>query len=97
MSPPRYLRVTINPSTTNIIEGAVYGLDVDLENVSNIPISIDTKDVQLVVQPELAPSNVACGWVYDAGTSSGVSSVVMLLPGDHFTVFFLLERLVPKG
>jgi hypothetical protein len=83
-----HLRITINPSTANIIEGAVYGLDAELENVSNVPITIEFDELQLAVQPELAPPNVACTWFYDAGSNDKVPSPLVMQPGDHFTVFF---------
>ncbi len=85
-STSRYLGVTINPSTTNIIEGAVYGLHAELENVSSVPITLDLGHLQLAVQPELAPTDFSCTWFYDAARN-GLTSLAML-PGDHFTVFF---------
>ena len=85
-STSRYLRVTINPSTANIVEGAVYGLDAELENVSTVPVVVQLSNLQLAVQPELAPTDFSCTWFYDASTN-GLASIAML-PGDHFTVFF---------
>jgi hypothetical protein len=85
-STSRYLRVTINPSTANIVEGAVYGLDAELDNVSNVPVIVQLSNLQLAVQPELAPADFSCTWFYDASTN-GLASIAML-PGDHFTVFF---------
>lgn len=82
----RYLHVTINSSTANIVEGAVYGLDAELENVSSVPVTVDLGSLRLAVQPELAPSDFSCTFFYDAATN-GLASILML-PGDHFTVFF---------
>ena len=83
-----YLRITINPSTANIIEGAVYGLDAEIENMSNVPVTIDISQIELAVQPELAPPNVSCTWFYDAVSNESVPSPLVMRPGDHFTVFF---------
>jgi hypothetical protein len=82
------LHITINPSTANIIQGAVYGLDAELENVSNLPLSVDRGVIQLAVQPELAPPNVSCTWFYTAVANPKVPMVMLMQPGDHFTVFF---------
>ncbi len=87
-SASHYLRVTINPSTAKIIEGAVYGLDAELENVATVPITIDVEQIQLAVQPELAPPNVSCTWFYNAGANDKVPSPIVMQPGDHFTLFF---------
>jgi hypothetical protein len=83
-----YLHVTINPSTANIIVGAVYGLDAEIENISSVPITIDIDQIQLSVQPELAPPNVSCTWFYDAVANDRVPSPIVMRPGDHFTFFF---------
>jgi hypothetical protein len=87
-SASHFLHITVNPSTANIIEGAVYGLDAEIENISSIPITIDIGQIQLAVQPELAPPNVSCTWFYNAVSNSKVPSPILMRPGDHFTVFF---------
>jgi hypothetical protein len=87
-SPSHYLHITISPSTTHIIEGAVYGLDAEIENTSNLPVTINFSQTQLTVQPELAPSNVSCTWFYDTVSNDNVPTPLVLQPGDHFTVFF---------
>jgi hypothetical protein len=89
------LHVSINSSTAKIIEGAVYGLNADLENVSNVPISIDVRKVNLTVQPELAPPNVACVWSYPA--ESDLASPILLQPGDHITIFFSTSEAVDSA
>lgn len=83
-----YLRVTINPSTANIIEGAVYGLDAELENISTVPVTVDFSRIELTVQPELAPPQVSCTWYYPAYYNDRVPSPMVMQPGDRFTVFF---------
>lgn len=83
-----YLKITINPSTANIIQGAVYGLDAEIENISNLQITVDLHKIQLAVQPELAPPNISCTWLYDAGSNTALPSPTVMQPGDHFTVFF---------
>jgi hypothetical protein len=83
-----YLKITINPSTANIIQGAVYGLDAEIENTSNLQITVDLHKIQLAVQPELAPPNISCTWFYDAASNSALPSPMVMQPGDHFTVFF---------
>src|ERR1700693_1521666 len=84
----RYLHVAINAATAKIIEGALYGLDAEFENVSNVVITIDLKQLQLAVQPELAPPNVSCTWFYDASNTDKLPSRILMQPGDHYTIFF---------
>jgi hypothetical protein len=86
-SAPSLLQVTINPSTRNIIVGAVYGLAAELQNISDVPIYIDLERLLLSVQPEVAPSNVSCGWSYHTYYTR---PILKLLPGDHTTAFFYL-------
>jgi hypothetical protein len=87
-SSSHYLQITINPSTAHIIEGAVYGLDAELENTSSVPVTIDVEKMLLSVQPELAPPNISCTWFYNAVANDTVPSPMVLRPGDHFIVFF---------
>jgi hypothetical protein len=87
-SSSHYLQITINPSTASIIEGAVYGLDADIENISNQPVTVELDRTKLAVQPELAPPEVSCTWFYDAVTNGTVPNLLVMQPGDHFTVFF---------
>jgi len=89
-----YLQVTINPSTADIIEGAVYGLDAELDNASDVAITVNLKTIRLTVQPELAPPNVSCTWFYRTVTQ--VDSLVMQ-PGDRFTVFFDIGSTASAG
>ena len=87
-SSSHYLQIAINPSTSHIIEGAVYGLDADIQNTSSLPVVIDFSQMQLAVQPELAPPTISCTWFYDAVVNSKVPSPLVMQPGDHFVVFF---------
>ena len=82
-----FLRININASTTNIIEGSLYGVDAELINVSNLPIDVDLQQVRLTVQPELAPGGWSCTYSYYAYYANNISKP-RLQPGDHFTVFF---------
>lgn len=87
-----YLRVTINPSTVKVVQGAVYGVDAELENISNLPIALHVQDTSLAVQPEIAPSRSSCTMVYPATVASpehSESASTVLQPGDRFPVFFL--------
>jgi hypothetical protein len=70
----RFLLVTINSSTSNIVSGAVYGLDADFQNVSSVHIIVDINDIQLTVQPELAPPDISCTWFYDADANTSVTT-----------------------
>lgn len=83
-----YLKITINPSTANIIQGAVYGLDAEIENISNEQVTVDVGKIQLAVQPELAPPDISCTWLYNAGSNTALPSPLVMQPGDHFTIFF---------
>lgn len=87
-SSSHYLQITISPSTAHIIQGAVYGLDAEIQNASTLPITIDFNELELTVQPELAPPNVSCTWFYDAVVNTKVPAPLVMQPGDHFTVFF---------
>jgi hypothetical protein len=40
------------------------------------------------VQPELAPPEGACTWFYEASYNQKISPLMVLQPGDNFTVFF---------
>jgi hypothetical protein len=83
----RNVKITINPSTSHIIVGAVYGLDAEIQNTSNVAVTIDLKKMFLSVQPELAPPNIACTWFYSPAQGDDQPPMIMR-PGDHFTVFF---------
>ena len=83
-----YVHVTIHPSTGAIVAGAIYSLDAELKNVSNVPVSIDTSHVFLLVQPELAPSNFSCSLSYSAYPINRIPSPVVLHPGDLYMVSF---------
>ena len=96
-STSHYLQIAINPSTSHIIEGAVYGLDADIQNISSLPVAIDFNQIQLAVQPELAPPSISCTWFYDAVVNSKVPSPLVMQPGDHFVVFFDTGSVAASG
>ena len=89
------VKVVITTSRPEVTRAHAWGLTADITNVSDRPIAIYEKEVQLVMEPEATRSSTSTA--YDSflpnmsnsdGKSTESDSMITLQPGEHYIFFW---------
>jgi hypothetical protein len=88
------LKISLTPSETPLKLGSNSNIAADIQNVSNRPVIIETRSLQLLTHAIVTPSDSLCVMPLGATSNSTIMLLptLILLPQDHLTVFFNLSE-----
>jgi hypothetical protein len=89
-----FLKISLIPSEIPLKLGSNSNIAAEIQNVSNRPVIIETRSLQLLTHAIVTPSDSLCVMPL-AGTSNStimLQPTLILLPQDHLTVFFNLSQ-----
>ncbi|HLY40700.1 MAG TPA: hypothetical protein VKR52_05770 [Terracidiphilus sp.] len=86
------LKITITPSETPLKLGSTSNIAADIQNVSNVPVEIDTSEVQLMVHAILSHTDTLCVTPLRPVTNTNLLGLLVLQPQDHVSVLFNLSQ-----
>jgi hypothetical protein len=95
---PEIFKVSINSSRASVTRDGSYGVYADLENLSQLPVTIRSQETMLVVQPEVAYPAACVGverGIFPAQPFSGdpaKSTEMTIQPKEHYKVFWNLTN-----
>ena len=95
---PEIFKVSINSSRASVTRDGSYGVYADLENLSQLPVTIRSQETMLVVQPEVAYPAACVGverGIFPAQPFSGdpaKSAEMTIQPKEHYKVFWNLTN-----
>jgi hypothetical protein len=88
------LKITLTPSELPLKLGSDSNIAADIQNVSNQPVELENRSLQLMTHAILTPSASLCSAPLAATTNSQImqDQFLVLEPQDHITVFFNLSQ-----
>ncbi|HUN82943.1 MAG TPA: hypothetical protein VMU48_01120 [Terracidiphilus sp.] len=86
------LKITLTPSETPLKLGSTSNIAADIQNVSNVPVEIDTSEVQLMVHAILSHTDSLCVVPLRPVTNTNLLGLLVLQPQDHVSVLFNLSQ-----
>ena len=86
------LKITLTPSETPLKLGSTSNIAVDILNVSNRPVEVDTTSVQLMTHAILSETDTLCVLPLTPTTNTTIGALLVLQPQDHMNVLFNLSQ-----
>ena len=86
------LKITLTPSESPLKLGSTSNIAADIQNVSNVPVELDTSEVQLMVNAILSHTDSLCVVPLRPVTNSNLLGLLVLQPQDHVSVLFNLSQ-----
>lgn len=86
------LKITLTPSETPLKLGSNSNIAADIQNVSNLPVVVDTGSIQLMTHAILSTTASLCAIPLSASGNTSLAGPVTLEPEDHLNLFFNLSE-----
>ena len=86
------LKITLTPSESPLKLGSTSNIAADIQNVSNVPVELDTSEVQLMVHAILSHTDTLCVTPLRPVTNTNLLGLLVLQPQDHVSVLFNLSQ-----